>query len=139
MAASAFAASSVNVQRCGFAQSKYLGRVALYPWHMSCGAARRTLAKSESRHVPIINFTADGADTFDAAAVKIDGRWWVCGGRMGYYFCGYPYRPATAPGIGGGTTYKGPFTKELVDEACANRTFQCKRHAQTVQPPLSYR
>ncbi|MBV9000953.1 MAG: hypothetical protein JO304_17960 [Solirubrobacterales bacterium] len=45
----------------------------------------------------IINFTADGADTFDAGAVKIAGKSWVCGGRMGYYFCGYPYRPTTAP------------------------------------------
>jgi len=53
---------------------------------MSCGAARRTLTQSESKHDPIINFTADGADTFDAGAVKIAGKWWVCGGRMGYYF-----------------------------------------------------
>ena len=28
---------------------------------------------------------------------------------MGFYFCGYPYRPTTALGVGGGTTYKGPF------------------------------
>jgi hypothetical protein len=106
---------------------------------MSCGAARRTLTRSESKHDQIINFTADGAYTFDAAAVKIAGKWWVCGGRMGYYFCGYPYRPATAHGIGGGTTYKGPFTKELVDEACGDGSYLCKRHAQTYQPPRSYR
>ena len=56
---------------------------------------------------PTISFSAAGAYTFDAGAVKIAGKWWVCGGRMGYYFCGYPYRPATAPGEGGGTTYKG--------------------------------
>lgn len=98
--AAAFATTPVNVQRCGYAHSKAWGRVALYPWHVSCGAARQTLADSESKHDPIINFTADGADTFDGGAVKIDGRWWVCGGRMGYYFCGYPYRPATAPGMG---------------------------------------
>jgi hypothetical protein len=106
---------------------------------MSCGAARRTLKKSEARHIPTITFTADGANTFDAAALKIDGKWWVCGGRMGYYFCGYPYRPATAPGIGGGTTYKGPFTKEFVDVACTLGGSQCKRHVQAFQPPLSYR
>jgi hypothetical protein len=58
---------------------------------------------------------------------------------MGYYFCGYPYRPATAPGIGGGTTYKGPFTKEFVDVACTLGGSQCKRHVQAFQPPLSYR
>ena len=138
-AAAALAASPVNVTRCGYAHSKNWGRVALYPWHMSCGAARRTLTRSESRHDTIINFTADGAYTFDGAAVKIAGKWWVCGGRMGYYFCGYPYRPAKAHRLGGGTTYKGPFTKEFVDEACADNSFLCKRNAQTVQPPRSYR
>lgn len=134
VAASAFAAS-VNVPRCGYVSGD---RVAVYPWRMSCAAARRTLEESESRHDPIINFTADGAYTFDAGAVKIAGKWWVCGGRMGYYFCGYPFRPARAPGIGGGTTYKGPFTKELVDEACADGSSLCNRHALTFQPPRSY-
>jgi hypothetical protein len=138
VAAAAFATSPVKVRRCGYAHSKNWGRVAVYPWHMSCGAARRTLTQSESRHDPIINFTADGAYTFDGGAVKIAGKWWVCGGRMGYYFCGYPYRPATAPGPGGGTTYKGPFTKEFVDEACADGSYLCKRHSQTFQPPRSY-
>jgi hypothetical protein len=137
--AAALATSPANVRRCGYAHSRYWGRVALYPWHMSCRAARQTLTQSESTHDAMINFTADGAYTFDAAAVKIAGKWWVCGGRMGYYFCGYPYRPATAPGAGGGTTYKGPFTKELVDEACANGSFVCKSRAQTYQPPRSYR
>jgi hypothetical protein len=139
VAASALATSPVNVQRCGYAHSKYWGRVAIYPWHMSCGASRRTLRKSEARHIPTIIFTADGANTFDAAALKIDGKWWVCGGRMGYYFCGYPYRPARAPGIGGGTTYKGPFTKEFVDVACTLGGSVCKRHVQAFQPPLSYK
>jgi hypothetical protein len=135
----AVAASAVNVRRCGYAHSKEWGRVAVYPWHMSCRAARQTLAKSESRHDSIINFTADGAYTFDGGAVKIAGKWWVCGGRMGYYFCGYPYRPATAPGQGGGTTYKGPFTKEFVDEACADSSSLCTRKAQTFLPPRSYK
>ncbi len=138
VAASAFAASPVNAPRCGYARSKYWGRVAVYPWHMSCRAARDTLTKSESRHDPIINFTADGAYTFDAGAEKIAGEWWVCGGRMGYYFCGYPYRPATALGAGGGTTYKGPFTKEFIDEACGDGSSLCKRRAQSYQPPRSY-
>jgi hypothetical protein len=138
VAAAAFATSPVNVRRCAYAHSRSLGRVAFYPWHMSCGAARGTLARSESKHDPIIEFTADSDDTFDAAAVKIAGKWWVCGGRMGFYFCGYPYRPATAHGIGGGTTYKGPFTKELIEEACADGSSLCKRHAQTYQPPRSY-
>jgi hypothetical protein len=138
-AAVAVAASPVNVRRCGYAHSKYWGRVAVYPWRMSCRAARETLAKSESKHDRIINFTADGAYTFDGGAVKIAGKWWVCGGRMGYYFCGYPYRPATALGEGGGTTYKGPFTKEFVDEACADGSSLCKRNAQTFQPPRSYK
>jgi hypothetical protein len=97
-AAAANAASPVKVRRCGYTHSKYWGRVAVYPWRMSCDAAGDTLTKSESRHDPTISFTADGAYTFDAGAVKIAGKWWVCGGRMGYYFCGYPYRPRSWPG-----------------------------------------
>lgn len=134
----AFAASPVKVRRCGYAHSDNWGRVAIYPWHMSCGAARDTLTKSESTHDATINFTADGAYTFDAGAVKIAGKWWVCGGRMGYYFCGYPYRPAAAHGAGGGTTYKGPFTKEFIDEACEDSSSLCNGRAQTFQPPRSY-
>jgi hypothetical protein len=137
-AATAYAASPPKAQRCGYTHSKYWGRVAVYPWHMSCRAAGDTLTQSESGHNPTINFTADGAYTFDAGAVEIAGKWWVCGGRMGYYFCGYPYRPATASGAGGGTTYKGPFTKEFVDEACTDSSALCKRHGQTFQPPRSY-
>lgn len=106
---------------------------------MSCGAARETLKGSESEHAPTISFTADGAYTFDAEAVKIAGKWWVCGGRMGLYFCGYPYRPATAHGAGGGTTYKGPFTKELIDQACDAGSSLCAHRAQSYQPPRSYR
>ena len=105
---------------------------------MSCGAARDTLRASESRHDSVINFTADGAYTFDGGALKIAGKWWVCGGRMGFYFCGYPYRPARAHGVGGGTTFKGPFTKEFIDEACADSSLLCKRRDQTYQPPRSY-
>jgi hypothetical protein len=105
---------------------------------MSCGLARRTLTTSESKHESIIGFTAIGAYTFDGEAVKIAGAWWVCGGRMGSYFCGYPYRPATAPGPGGGTTYKGPFTKEFLYEACADGPYLCKRSTQTYQPPRVY-
>lgn len=138
VAAAAFATSTVKVQRCGYARSKNWGRVAVYPWHISCRAARETLTESESRHDPIINFTADGANTFDAGAIKISGEWWVCGGRMGFYFCGYPYRPAWAPGVGGGTTYRGWFTKEFIDEACADSSYLCKRQEQTFQPPRSY-
>jgi len=129
----------VKIPRCGYAHSKIGGRVAVYPWHMSCRAARDTLAQSESTNDSIINFSADGADTFDAGAVKIAGKWWVCGGRMGYYFCGYPYRPATAPGAGGGTTYAGPFTKEFIDEACQDGSSLCLPKDQIFQPPRSYR
>jgi len=138
VAAGAFAASPVTVRRCGYALSREWGQVAVYPWRMSCSAARATLTQSESTRNPIINFTADGADTFDGGAVKIAGKWWVCGGRMGFYFCGYPYRPATAPGSGGGTTYKGPFTKEFIDEACQDSSSLCQGKEQTVQPPLSF-
>src|SRR3984957_7292282 len=74
VAAAAFAAWPGRVRRCSYAHTKYFGRVAVYPWRMSCGAASRTLTDSESRHDPIINFTADGADTFDGGAVKIGVR-----------------------------------------------------------------
>jgi hypothetical protein len=57
---------------------------------------------------------------------------------MGFYFCGYPYRPATAPGVGGGTTYAGPFTKEFIDEACEDSSSLCKRRDRTYQPPRPY-
>lgn len=97
------------------------------------------LARSESRHHPTIYFTAVGAYTFDALVVKIAGRWWVCGGRMGFFFCGYPYRPARAPGPDGGTTYRGPFTKEFIEEACSDGSYLCKDRAQIYQPPRSYR
>ena len=139
VAATAFATTPVKIPRCGYAHSNNWGRVAVYPWHMSCRAARDTLTQSESRNDSTINFTADGADTFDAGAVKIAGKWWVCGGRMGYYFCGYPYRPATAPGAGGGTTYRGPFTKEFIDEACKDSSALCMPQEQIFQPPRSYR
>jgi hypothetical protein len=38
---------------------------------------------------------------------------------MGFYFCGYPYRPAHVSGTGGGTTWKGPFTEESDYNACS--------------------
>lgn len=43
-----------------------------------------------------------------------------------------------AAGVGGGTTYKGPFTKEFVDQAGAGSSSRCARRAKTVQPPRSY-
>jgi hypothetical protein len=141
-AVAAFAARPVRVRRCGYIRggaSHYL--YAIYPWHMSCREARYTLKeKSQAfrRHLTIF-FTAVGAATDDGLAVRIDGRWWVCGGRMGYYFCGYPYRPAWAPGPGGGTTFKGPFTKEVVNTLCGDGYRLCGRRSQIYQPPLSYR
>jgi hypothetical protein len=139
LASAALAASTVKVTRCGYGQSRPWGHVAIYPWRMSCGAARETLTASNARHLPTIEFTADGAATFDGGALKIDGQWWVCGGRMGFYFCGYPYRPARAPGVGGGTTFKGPFTEEFMYQACKDNSYACWRRTQLYQPPRSYR
>jgi hypothetical protein len=136
MASAALAASPATVKRCGYAHSKFAGAVALYPWHMTCGATRRTLRQSEAKHLQTIQFSADGNYTFDGGAVKLAGKWWVCGGRMGFYFCGYPYRPARAPGVGGGTTCKGPFTKEFIDEACTDSSYLCKRRVRIFQPPV---
>jgi hypothetical protein len=80
---------------------------------MSCRAAY-TLKEDFRPHLETISFTAAGSETDDGDTERIDGRWWVCGGRMGYYFCGDRYRPARVPGLGGGTTFKGPFTEEVV-------------------------
>ena len=85
-------------KRCGYAAKGFYGKDAIYPWHMSCAQARTILAGAINPHAKHINLTADGAATGDAGPVLIDGRWWVCGGRMGIYFCGYPYRPAYISG-----------------------------------------
>jgi hypothetical protein len=115
----ASALTTVTVKRCGYAAKGFYGKDAIYPWHMSCARARTILAGAMNPHAKYINLTADGAATGDAGPVLIDGRWWVCGGRMGFYFCGYPYRPAYVSGAGGGTTWKGPFTEESDYNACS--------------------
>ncbi len=115
----ASALATVTVKRCGYADKGFYGKDAIYPWHMSCARARTILAGAINPHAKHINLTADGAATGDAGPVLIDGRWWVCGGRMGFYFCGYPYRPAYVSGTGGGTTWKGPFTEESDYNACS--------------------
>src|SRR5271169_5328554 len=104
----ASALTTVTVKRCGYAAKGFYGKDAIYPWHMSCARARTILAGAMNPHAKYINLTADGAATGDAGPVRLDGRWWVCGGRMGFYFSGYPYRPACVSGVGGGTTWKVP-------------------------------
>ncbi len=115
----ASALTTVTVKRCGYAAQGFYGKDAIYPWHMSCARARTILAGAINPHARHIELTADGAATGDAGPVLIGGRWWVCGGRMGFYFCGYPYRPAYVSGTGGGTTWKGPFTEESDYNACS--------------------
>jgi hypothetical protein len=119
-AGAASALTTVTVKRCGYAAKGFYGKDAIYPWHMSCAQARTILAGAINPHAKYISLTADGAATGDAGPVLIDGRWWVCGGRMGFYFCGYPYRPAYVSGTGGGTTWKGPFTEESDYHACSD-------------------
>ena len=118
-AAVALASTQITVKRCGYAALKS-ATVAVYPWHLSCIAAKKVLISSEARHLKTIMFTADGAATDDGYAVRISGKWWVCGGRMGDYFCGYPYRPARVGGLGGGTTFEGPFSKDVAFYACSD-------------------
>ena len=127
----AAAFTQVSVKRCGYTHVDFPGvdfpgRVAYYPWHLSCATARTVLHESVAPRAKTIGFTADGANTGDSGAVRINGRWWVCGGRMGSYFCGYPYRPARVGGIGGGTTFKGPFTEQIGYYACADAPGMCK-------------
>jgi hypothetical protein len=129
-AALALASASVPVHRCRTITLTG-GKLGIYPWHLSCAAASRVVRGSFSRHAKRIQFTGDGADTFDGGAVRIGGQWWVCGGRMGYYFCGYPYRPAQAPT---GTSYTGPFTRSAVFETCDVNP-GCPANSQLFQPP----
>jgi hypothetical protein len=106
--------TTVTVHRCGYvnAGKAGYGENGIYPWHMSCAQARQVVLGSHDPHAKVIDFTAPGAD---GGAVQIDGRWWVCTGQMGYYNCGYPYRPAR---VAGGTAYRGPFTQDEVNIAC---------------------
>ncbi len=110
---SAHAASpkSVKLTRCGYAHATY-GRSALYPWHMSCAAARNVVTASDSPHAHVIDF----GPGWGGGAVRIDGRYWVCTGQMGFYNCGYPYRPRKVNGEQG---YKGPFTRDVEYRTCS--------------------
>lgn len=101
----------VEVRRCGYANAPY-GRSALYPWHMSCATARNVVTVSTSTHAHVINF----GPGWGGGAVRINGRYWVCTGQMGYYNCGYPYRPREVDGEQG---YKGPFTKDVEYQTCS--------------------
>lgn len=109
----AFAQSpkSVKIARCGYANATY-GRSALYPWHMSCAAARNVVTANSSPHAHVIYF----GPGWDGGAVRINGRYWVCTGQMGYYNCGYPYRPLKVNREQG---YKGPFTKDVEYLTCS--------------------
>jgi hypothetical protein len=114
LAVTAYAESPkvVKVTRCGYANATY-GRSALYPWHMSCGAARKVvITASDSSQADVIGF----GPGWDGEAVRINGRYWVCTGQMGYYNCGYPYRPWKVNGEQG---YKGPFTKDVEYQTCS--------------------
>ncbi len=51
----AAAPTPVKVERCGYAEAAY-GRSALYPWHMSCAAARKVVAGSDNPHAHVIGF-----------------------------------------------------------------------------------
>jgi hypothetical protein len=102
---------SVKVKRCGYMQATY-GRSALYPWHMSCAAAHKVVTASDKPHAQVIDF----GPGWGGGAVRIDGRYWVCTGQMGYYNCGYPYRPLKVKGEQG---YKGPFTKDVEYQTCS--------------------
>jgi hypothetical protein len=129
LGAVAYAASSpsVKVRRCGYVTARY-GRSALYPWHMSCAAARKVVVASSNPHAKVIDF----GPGWDGGAVRINGQYWVCTGQMGYYNCGYPYRPRKVDGEQG---YRGPFTKDVQFQTCAliGRA-GCTRSAEFTQP-----
>jgi hypothetical protein len=101
----------VTVKRCGYTHATY-GRSAVYPWHMSCSAARKVVAGSDDPHAHVIDF----GPGWDGGAVRIAGRYWVCTGQMGFYNCGYPYRPEKVDGEQG---YRGPFTEDVEYQTCS--------------------
>ncbi len=121
----AAAPTPVKVERCGYAEAAY-GRSALYPWHMSCAAARKVVAGSDNPHAHVIGF----GPGWDGGAVRIDGRYWVCTGQMGFYNCGYPYRPLKVHGEQG---YRGPFTEDVQYLTCSPNSV-CTTTVEFTQP-----
>jgi hypothetical protein len=103
-------AKPIAVKRCGYTQAKY-GRSAVYPWHITCATARSVIAGSDKPHAKTIAF----GPAWDGAAVEIKGRYWVCTGQMGYYNCGYPYRPRKVHGQRG---YAKPFSEDVEFVTC---------------------
>ncbi len=101
----------LKVARCGYTEATY-GRSALYPWHLSCAAARKVVAGADNPHAQVIGF----GPGWDGGAVRIAGRDWVCTGQMGFYNCGYPYRPVKVHGEQG---YRGPFTEDVEYVTCS--------------------
>jgi hypothetical protein len=129
--ASADAASqqSVTVRRCGYIGSSISSRSAIYPWHMSCAAARKVVTKSDHAPVEVLLTVAGGGEV-----MRIAGQNWVCGGLMGYYNCGYPYRPKRVDGQKG---YEGPFTKDVGYQTCSSivpKSSGCRTTAVFTQP-----
>jgi hypothetical protein len=111
-AAVAYAYTNVRLRRCGDVPAEY-GTSGVYPWHISCAAAKQVITGSDAKGARTIALTAPGTD---GAAVKIAGKYWVCTGQMGYYNCGYPYRPLKTKT---GTAYAGPFTEDVDFITCS--------------------
>ena len=101
----------LKVRRCGYANATY-GKSGLYPWQMSCGGAREVVIASSNPHAHVIDF----GPGWDGGAVRINGKYWVCTGQMGFYNCGYPYRPRKVDGAQG---YQGPFTEDVEYRTCS--------------------
>lgn len=119
----------LKLKRCGYTTATY-GRSALYPWHMSCAAAREVVKASDNPHAQIINF----GPGWDGAAIRIGAHYWVCTGLMGSYECGYPYRPRKVDGSRG---YRGPFTKDVKYETCSviePASSRCPKTVEFTQP-----
>jgi hypothetical protein len=116
----------ITVKTCGYANTSF-GKSAVYPWHMSCAAAKTVVRGSANLHAKTISF----GPGWDGAAVRIDGQYWVCVGQMGYDACGYPYRPKTIRGVLG---YEGPFTKDVQYRTCVLRP-GCPAESAFPQPP----
>jgi hypothetical protein len=118
----------VKLKRCGYVNATY-GRSALYPWHMSCPAARKVVVASDDPHAQVIVLA------FAEEVVRVDGysRYWVCGGDMGEYNCAYPYRRRK---INGQQVNRGPLTQRVVYETCSLVGGTCPKTIEVGNPSV---
>jgi hypothetical protein len=92
------AGRTVTVKRCGYVGSGSY-KWGIYPvdGHVSCKQAKALMWRAQTKPgIPTGSYSDERYP---------DG--WLCGGQMGYYFCGWPYSKA-----------RHPFTRLINAQAC---------------------